>query len=168
MYRVGIVDQVDENALTVRAIFSDLQDLPFDLDVGQRWASGNQGRDLPDVGEQVACLVDTDNGCGLVIDGIVSDVDPAISTTPGKWVRKFADGATISYDRAAHAFTLDLAGGHATITGGVTVTGDLEVSGHVHASGDVSGSEVKAGGHALSGHVHLVGTQFSNTGGPLP
>jgi phage baseplate assembly protein V len=153
--RFGIVDQVDEAALTVRVVYGDRDDLPSpDLHVGQRWSTGNQGRDMPDIGEQVACLVDTDAETGIVIDGIVSTVDTAVSTTPGKWVRKFKDGATLSYNRDAHALTIDLAGGHATITGGVTVTGDLDVSGHVHASGDVTGSQVSAGLITLTGHKH--------------
>lgn len=72
----------------------------------------------PTVGEQVTLLSPGGDLAGaLVIGGIHQNDHPAPSTDPNKTVTVYPDGATVSYDHAAHALAITLpAGGTADIT----------------------------------------------------
>ncbi|MBO9643519.1 MAG: phage baseplate assembly protein V [Pseudacidovorax sp.] len=72
----------------------------------------------PTVGEQVTLLSPGGDLAGaLVIGGIHQNDHPAPSTDPHKGVTVYPDGATVSYDRAAHAPAITLPGaGTADIT----------------------------------------------------
>lgn len=135
-----------------------------------RWIAPRMG-DLarvwapPSVGEQVLVICPGGEiGAGLVLGGIVSQANPAPSDQPLALAR-FADGAVLSYDPAAHqlAFLLP-AGATAQLVadGGISITGDIALSGTLSATGDVL-----ADGISLASHTHGgVQAGGSSTGGP--
>lgn len=147
----GVIASVDYANATCSVTLGDLTtgELPW---VAQR-AGGTRYWSPPIVGEQCVVLApegDLENG--LVILGLYSDTNPPPTNDPDVIQWDMPDGASISYNHAAHALAVTLpAGGTATIDapGGVTINGDLIINGSVTASDDVTG-----GGISLINHKH--------------
>lgn len=111
---------------------------------------------LPDVGEQVACLLDARGEAGVVLGAIfgVRDVPPAGASADNQ-VAVFADGTRIEYDRAAHAMAVHCVGTlHVVCAGAVSLTaaavsinGSLAVTGPslTHNGVNVGGTHTHAG-----------------------
>lgn len=76
----------------------------------------DQHQELPDIGEQVACLVSGQGAEeGVILGAICNKQVAAPGRPPQNWYRRFADGTEIEYDRAAHKLRL-------------AVQGDIEIS----------------------------------------
>lgn len=143
----GIVVAIDEQSCKVRVQFPDLDDLVSDwLPVLQEFCVGNQAYRLPDLDNQVACLMDANYEAGIVLGAIYSDADPPPVTDANLYHIRFKDGTVIEYDRAGHMLTANVLGDiEITATGSITSTsptwthnGDLVVNGDIQASGEVS------------------------------
>jgi phage baseplate assembly protein gpV len=61
---------------------------------------------IPDIGEQVVCLMDERDEAGVVLGAIYSQADTTPVQSADKWHLGFKDGTAIEYDRAAHVFAL--------------------------------------------------------------
>ena len=62
---------------------------------------------LPDVGEQVVCLMDERDEAGVVLGAIYSQADGTPVQSPDKFHLGFKDGAAMEYDRSAHVLALN-------------------------------------------------------------
>ena len=62
---------------------------------------------LPDIGEQVVCLMDARDEVGVVLGAIYSQADTTPVQSADKYHLGFKDGTSIEYDREAHAFALN-------------------------------------------------------------
>lgn len=129
---------------------------------------------LPDVGEQVAVLMDARGEDGVVLGAIYSEADAVPVVSKEKWQRRFADGAVLEYDRKQNQLTVNggvkhvvvetqadvqiRAASSITIDGGQTVTikaaskvsidaPATEISGTLTVQGAITGQ----GGLAVSG-----------------
>lgn len=71
----------------------------------------DKGYWLPDLGEQVVCLMDEHDEAGAVLGAIYSVVDTPPVQSADKCHFSFKDGASFEYDRAAHALAVSLPGG---------------------------------------------------------
>ena len=178
--RLGTIALVDLPNATCRVTIGDITtaDLPW---LAQR-AGGTSIWSPPTVGEQCMLICpEGDTDAGVVLLGIFSDANPAPASTD-LFLAKFADGAIVSYDPAAHKLTATLPGGGKaaiTATGGVAITGDvmitgkLSVSSDAHVGGDasVSGSITASGdvtgqGTSLHTHTHKLVKAGTDTSGP--
>lgn len=65
---------------------------------------------LPDVGEQVVCLVDSHCETGVVIGAIYSDTATPKLASDNISSAVFSDGTKISYDRESHVLEVDTVG----------------------------------------------------------
>lgn len=131
------------------------------LNVPQRNTQGTQRRPLmPELGEQVAVLLDADGVGGVYLGGIYSAAElPPVVDEDTDYVR-FSDGTVSIYNRAAGVMTLDCVGAllvkcgrNITIESGdavvvkapsatldipqVTLNGNLQVNGDIGATGMV-------------------------------
>lgn len=104
-YKTAIVSAVDEGSHRVRVELPDLDGLETGwlivlatktLDDKEYW--------LPDVGEQVAVLLDNQGEDGCVLGAVYSDVDTVPVASKHKWHRRFKDGSTFEYDRELHRY----------------------------------------------------------------
>lgn len=97
------------------------------------------------VGAQVSCLMDARMEDGCILGAHYSNVDTPPVAESTKWHKRFSDGTSIQYDKAAHVLTLRIGGATFTFTsggldvqgGGVTTTGDqlaagISQTGHTH------------------------------------
>lgn len=135
------------------------------LNVPQLNTQGTQRRPLmPEIGEQVAVLLDTDGVGGVYLGGVYSTAElPPVVDQDTDLVR-FRDGTTVAYDAAAGAMEISCVGTvrlqaaqSVTVkaqsvvldTPQTTFEGDLQVNGNVNATGTV----MDAGGNS-NHHSH--------------
>ncbi|TDK65971.1 phage baseplate assembly protein V [Sapientia aquatica] len=160
--RNGLVSDIDPARHKVRVIFPELDNLEsFWLSVLARKSLKDKDYWLPDVGEQVAVLMDAFGEDGWVLGAVFSDIDKPSVTSKDKRNVTFADGAVIEYDRQTHHFDLRLpAGATMSITadGGIKVTGNVTIE-----KGDITiangslkapNGDVVANGVSVSKHSH--------------
>ncbi|MBX9793469.1 MAG: phage baseplate assembly protein V, partial [Burkholderiaceae bacterium] len=143
------------------------------LHVPQRHTQGTQSRPLlPEMGEQVAVLLDADGVGGVYLGGIYSTAEPPPVVDEDTHYVRFSDGTTITYDRQAHVLAIDCVGAttlkcakNLSIEAGepvvvkapavtldtqqATLNGNLQVNGNVTATGKI----MDAGGNS-NHHSH--------------
>jgi phage baseplate assembly protein V len=138
------------------------------------WLITRAGGDItwwaPEAGEHVAILCPGGSlSQGVIIGSLYSGSKPAPSNSADQHVTKYSDGTTITYDRAAHTFTIQAVGavtiniqGNATLTAqavavnaqnGLTLTGALTVDGDLTLNGKVAGTLKVAGNVRATGAV---------------
>lgn len=112
MLRYGIVDQIDYKRAMVRVVFSDLGLLSPWLQVPQRSVRRDKSFSMPDLGEQVAVLLDEHGDRGVLI-GATYNAEDEPPEEAGEDVRMvvFDDGTKIKYDRENHKLEVHLKGG---------------------------------------------------------
>lgn len=126
-FAFGIVTEVDAARGWARTRLPEYDNLETAfLPVLQRRTHRDKALDLPDVGEQVALLLDLRGEDGVILGAIWSEVDAVPQTEgPDVDVRRYADGTVLRYDRAAHKLTADVQGEIvATCTGKADVTAE--------------------------------------------
>jgi phage baseplate assembly protein gpV len=122
-FRVGIVQQQDAAHAKVRVVFPDYDAVvSWWLPVIFAKTQNDKAYWIPDVGEQVVCLMDLRDEAGAVLGAIYSNADLPPVNSADKFHLAFKDGASVDYDRAAHVLDLKFqdtteirydAGGHA-------------------------------------------------------
>ena len=124
-FAFGIITAVDPARGWARARLPEYDNLETAfLPVLQRRTHRDKALDLPDVGEQVALLLDLRGEDGVILGAVWSEADPVPQTEgPDVDVRRYADGTVLRYDRAAHRLTGEIRGDAA-----VTCTGRAEVT----------------------------------------
>ena len=108
-FRVGIVSAQNPATAQVRVTFPDRNQMQsWWLGVVVPKSQNDKAYWIPDIGEQVVCLMDQYDEDGAVLGALYSTVDepPVNSTDKYHWSMK--DGAIFEYDRAAHALTVAL------------------------------------------------------------
>lgn len=146
MFATGIVVAVNEQAVTVRVQFTDKENMiSWDLNVNQTRAGVVW---MPQIGEQVNCLMDEQLKAGAVIGSFYTKENPPPVQTAEKCHVTFKDGTVVEYDPAAHHLTADIGTGTAavkassiTLDGDVSITGSLSVSEDATVSGSITGTE---------------------------
>jgi phage baseplate assembly protein V len=112
MFRVGLVKQQDLQGARVRVAFPDRdQLLSYWLPIVFTKTQNDKGYWVPDIGEQVVCLMDEHDEAGAVLGAIYSSADTPPVQSADKYHMSFKDGANVEYDRAAHALAVSLPNG---------------------------------------------------------
>ncbi|MDE1713960.1 phage baseplate assembly protein V (plasmid) [Chromobacterium amazonense] len=173
--KFGSVAEQDPDSQRVRVRLPELgQLLTAWLPVLSRKTLKDKDYWLPDIGEQVAVLLDARGEDGVVLGAIYSEQDAVPVKSAEKWQRCFGDGAVLEYDRQQNQLTVNggvkhvvvdtqadvliKAASSVTIDGGQTVTVKAgskvsikapatEISGTLTVQGAITGQ----GGLAVSG-----------------
>jgi phage baseplate assembly protein V len=167
-FRVGIVQQQDAAHAKVRVVFPDYdQVISWWLPIVFAKTQNDKAYWIPDVGEQVVCLMDLRDEAGAVLGAIYSNADVPPVNSADKYHLAFKDGASADYDRAAHVLDLKFqdhgeikydGGSHAlTMSLPTGATFSLTAGGaqvQIDANGNVI---IKAGGQVQLGNCQLAG-----------
>jgi phage baseplate assembly protein gpV len=106
-FRVGIVQQQDAAHAKVRVVFPDYDELvSWWLPVIFAKTQNDKAYWIPDIGEQVVCLMDLRDEAGAVLGAIYSNADVPPVNSADKFHLAFKDGTSVDYDRAAHVLDL--------------------------------------------------------------
>jgi phage baseplate assembly protein V len=169
----GEVTALDHKTCRLRVRLDDRDGLQTHwLNIPQRNTQGTQRRPLmPEIGEQVAVLLDADGVGGVYLGGIYSTVEPPPVVDEDSEYVRYSDGTITTYDRAAGVMTLECVGrlmvkceGNIAITANgplvikaptatldiqqVTLNGDLQVKGDIQATGAVSDTTGNSNHHS--------------------
>jgi phage baseplate assembly protein V len=153
MFRVGLVKTQDVNNARVRVAFPDRDQMTsWWLPVVMPKTQTDKAYWLPDVGEQVVCMMDERDEDGAVLGAIYSEIDTTPVQSPDKVHWSFKDGSSFEYDRAAHSLNCSLPNATVTIAAnGATIA--IDGSGNVLIT---SGGQILLGGHsAIKGVARL-------------
>jgi len=102
-FRVGIVQQQDTARAKVRVVFPDYDEvISWWLPVIFFKTQDDKAYWMPDIGEQVVCLMDLRDEAGAVLGAIYSEADVPPVNSADKFYLGFKDGARFEYDRVAH------------------------------------------------------------------
>nr|DAN90211.1 MAG TPA: baseplate assembly protein [Caudoviricetes sp.] len=164
MFAAGIVVAVNEQAVTVRVQFPDKENvISWDLNVNQTRAGVVW---MPQIGEQVNCLMDEQLKAGTVIGSFYTKENPPPVQTAEKCHVTFKDGTVIEYDPAAHHLTADIGTGTAAVkASSITLDGDVSITGGltVAKDSDISGSLSVVKDVTVSGDANVNGTLTGTT-----
>jgi phage baseplate assembly protein V len=141
MFRVGLVKQQDLQNARVRVAFPDRdQLLSYWLPILSAKTQNDKFYWIPDIGEQVVCLMDEHDEAGTVLGAIYSSADTPPVQSADKYHMSFKDGASLEYDRAAHALAISLPSGATINVGahGASITIDASGNITVHAAGGIN------------------------------
>ena len=106
-FRVGIVQQQDPAHAKVRVVFPDYDEMiSWWLPVVFAKTQDDKVYWIPDIGEQVVCLMDLRDEAGAVLGAIYSSADAPPVNSADKFHIGFKDGARFDYDRVAHILDL--------------------------------------------------------------
>jgi phage baseplate assembly protein gpV len=106
-FRVGIVQQQDPAHAKVRVVFPDYDEMiSWWLPVVFAKTQDDKVYWIPDIGEQVVCLMDLRDEAGAVLGAIYSSADTPPVNSANKFHLGFKDGAHFDYDRVAHLLDL--------------------------------------------------------------
>lgn len=166
-YQEGIVSAIDAAKHKVRCKIPALEDLETAwLPFLTPNAGSNQFYCLPDVGELVALLLDSQGEGGCVLGAIYNDQDPTPVTESEIWLHKFSNGTEIGHNRSSGEIWVKTSGvvnvqagkvnitAPCEITGDVNINGDLTTTGNIQSKATISGASVKQGNTELGTHKH--------------
>ena len=106
-FRLGIVKDQDPSLGRLRVAFSEFdQMLSYWLPVVVPKTQNDKAYWLPDIGEQVVCLMDGRDEAGVVLGAVYSQADTTPVQSADKCHLGFKDGTAMEYDRAAHVLAL--------------------------------------------------------------
>ena len=154
--RPGTVTEVDLQAARVRVRYAGDEADPV-LTGWLPWIVSRAGADAaewwpPGVGEQAVLLAPNgDLAQAFALPAVYSNESGAPSTEQDLHLTRYADGAEIAYDAAAHHLSATLPeGATAAIEapGGIAVTGNVAVDGTITATGNIeSEADIEADGN---------------------
>ena len=147
---VGIVAEQDLATGRVRVKFPDRdQMLSWWLGVLVPKTQNDKHYLIPDIGEQVICLMDENYEDGDVLGARYNTVDSTPVQSADKWHVTAKDGATFEYDRAAHtlAVSLPLAAAMTITANGAEI--QIDTSGDVNITA-ASGKKINLAGGAAA------------------
>jgi len=119
MFRVGIVQAQDLVNAKVRVRFPDHDQMTsWWLFVTVPKTQNDKAYWMPDIGEQVLCLMDEHDEDGAVLGAVYSQVDTTPVQSADKWHLSLKDGAQFEYDRNSHQFLMQVPPLPVTISAG--------------------------------------------------
>lgn len=155
MLRFGIVTNIDESKAQARVQFNESDGMvSYWLAVLQAKTFKDKFYVLPDIGEQVVCLMDKNIEEGVILGAVYSAIDECPVISKDKVRITFQDGAEFEYDRKNHI--LDLLCETININALINHTGLFLNSAGVVSEGDVidSKSSMQAMRSIYNGHTH--------------
>jgi phage baseplate assembly protein V len=111
MYLVGTIQELDAKAMKARVLFPDKEGLvsPF-MPLVVSWAQENRAYRMPDMGEQVACLMDDNLESGCIVGSIYGGSETPPEESGDVAAVHFSDGTVVRHDRASKTLSVQCAG----------------------------------------------------------
>jgi len=169
MHKAGIVHQIDNEKHLARVIFPELDNTVSDwLQVGIPFMKAGKSNPMPKEGEQVLCLMDENLEDGYILCSLYSDEDLTPLASDDIFIHEFEDGTKISYDKALHVLTADVAG-TVNITAEIAINltaPTVNIVGNQVISGTSTASDHISDGKSGKSHKHIAPPDGGLTGEP--
>ena len=165
MLRFGTITAI--NPLTARARVQFAQDsmTSFWLPILQAKTFKDKYYVIPDLGEQVACLMDENSEDGVILGAIYTTEDTPINKSEKQAAANFEDGTFINVDKETQTLTITFP--NINIVGNITQDGTFANTNGITSQADVADatSTMQAMRDIYNPHTHT-GNQGSPTSAP--
>ena len=165
MLKFGTITAI--NPLTARARVQFAQDnmTSFWLPILQAKTFKDKFYVIPDIGEQVACLMDENAEDGVILGAIYTTEETPINKTEKQAAANFEDGSFANIDKETQTLTLSFP--NIRLIGNVTHEGTLSNTEGITSSADITDkkSSMQAMRNTYNSHKHT-GNQGSPTSAP--
>lgn len=165
MLRFGIVSQIDPINVQARVSFEDDESTSFWLPVLQTKTLKDKFYAMPDIGEQVACLMDENSEDGVILGAIYSTEDVSATQSEKQLSVNLEDGSYINADKENH--TLTVAFSKMKLIGNIEHEGTFTNTAGIKSNADITDktSSMQAMRDTYNPHTHT-GNQGSPTSKP--
>ena len=162
MLRFGIVSQIDPINVQARVSFEDDESTSFWLPVLQTKTLKDKFYAMPDIGEQVACLMDENSEDGVILGAIYSTEDVSTTQSEKQLSVNLEDGSYINADKENQ--TLTVAFSKMKLIGNIEHEGTFTNTAGIKSNADITDktSSMQAMRDTYNSHTHT-GNQGSPT-----
>lgn len=165
MLRFGIVSQIDPINVQARVSFEDDESTSFWLPILQTKTLKDKFYAMPDIGEQVACLMDENSEDGVILGAIYSIEDVSTTQSEKQLSVKLEDGSYINADKENK--TLTVAFSKMKLIGNIEHEGTFTNTAGIKSNADITDktSSMQAMRDTYNPHTHT-GNQEKATSAP--
>ena len=165
MLRFGIVSQIDPVNVQARVSFEDDESTSFWLPVLQTKTLKDKFYAMPDIGEQVACLMDEKSEDGVILGAIYSTEDVSTTQNEKQLSVNLEDGSYINADKENK--TLPVAFSKMKLIGNIEHDGTFTNTAGIKSNADITDktSSMQAMRDVYNSHTHT-GNQGKATSAP--
>lgn len=165
MLRFGIVSQINPVLAQARVNFGDDDSTSFWLPILQTKTLKDKFYSIPDVGEQVACLMDENSEDGVILGAIYSTEDVPVVTSEKQISLNLENNALINIDKETNTLTITFQ--NINLNGNINHFGKLINTDGITSQADITDktSSMQAMRDIYNPHTHT-GNQGSPTSKP--
>lgn len=165
MLRFGIVSQIDPINVQARVSFEDDESTSYWLPILQTKTLKDKFYAMPDIGEQVACLMDENSEDGVILGAIYSTEDVSTTQSEKQLSVNLEDGSYINADKENQ--TLTVAFSKMKLIGNIEHEGTFTNTAGIKSNADITDktSSMQAMRDTYNPHTHI-GNQGSPTSKP--
>ena len=165
MLRFGIVSQIDPINVQARVSFEDDESTSYWLPILQTKTLKDKFYAMPDIGEQVACLMDENSEDGGILGAIYSTEDVSSTQSEKQLSVNLEDGSYINADKENQ--TLTVAFSKMKLIGNIEHEGTFTNTAGIKSNADITDktSSMQAMRDTYNPHTHI-GNQGSPTSKP--
>ena len=165
MLRFGIVSQIDPINVQARVSFEDDESTSYWLPILQTKTLKDKFYAMPDIGEQVACLMDENSEDGVILGAIYSTEDVSTTQSEKQLSVNLEDGSYINADKENQ--TLTVAFSKMKLIGNIEHDGTFTNTAGIKSNADITDktSSMQAMRDVYNSHTHT-GNQGKATSAP--
>ena len=165
MLRFGIVSQIDPINVQARVSFEDDESTSFWLPIIQTKTLKDKFYAMPDIGEQVACLMDENSEDGVILGAIYSAEDVPVVTSEKQISLNLENNSLINIDKETNSLNITFE--NINLNGNINHTGKLINTDGIKSNSDITDktSSMQAMRDTYNPHTHT-GNQGSPTSAP--
>lgn len=136
MLRFGIISQINPQTVQARVIFGDDESTSFWLPILQTKTMKDKFYAMPDIGEQVVCLMDENSEDGVVLGSIYSTEDTPVVSTEKQISLNLENNSLINIDKETNTLTVTFQ--HINLNGNINHNGMLINTDGIKSNSDIS------------------------------
>ena len=165
MLRFGIISQINALNAQARVSFQDDESTSYWLPVLQTKTFKDKFYAMPDIGEQVACLMDENSEDGVILGAIYSTEDVPVTQSEKEISMNLEDGSYINANKESQ--TLTVAFSTMKLIGNIEHEGTFTNTAGIKSNADITDktSSMQAMREIYNPHTHK-GNQGSPTSAP--
>lgn len=165
MLRFGIVSQINPDLAQARVNFGDDDSTSFWLPIVQTKTFKDKSYVIPDIGEQVACLMDENSEDGVILGAIYSTVDVPAVVSEKQISLNLENNSLINIDKETNTLTITFQ--NINLNGNINHQGVLINTDGIVSQADITDktSSMQAMRDVYNPHTHT-GNQGSPTSKP--
>ena len=165
MLRFGIVSQIDPINVQARVSFEDDESTSYWLPILQTKTLKDKFYAMPDIGEQVACLMDENSEAGVILGAIYSTEDVPVVTSEKQLSLNLENNSLINIDKETNSLNITFE--NINLNGNINHTGKLINTDGIKSNSDITDktSSMQAMRDTYNPHTHT-GNQGSPTSAP--